>query len=320
MTILSLLLLSVVLDIGIGEPPSALHPVVWMGLLIARCENAIETLSKLLPRYDKKILFIGGCLMAYILPSGIFMLVWWLLKCFEQTTFGWVGEALEMMLAIFFLKSTFSIRALFVAASRVKKALLHHDIDQSFYALKSLCSRRALSKQDVISGTICSLAENTSDSVVAPIMMALLFGLPGAFFYRCVNTMDAMIGYHHKHYHWLGWGAARLDDALNIIPARLTSFLFLLGGFFLAFPVGQGWKTIISSAHNTPSPNGGWPMSAVSGLLNVSLWKKSVYTLGKTFPLPTVDSIGHAQNLMIMTLLVPYTMLVAIFVAMEIVK
>jgi adenosylcobinamide-phosphate synthase len=148
-------------------------------------------------------------------------------------------------------------------------------------ALRSLCSRdpSTLTEDELLAGTVESLAENASDSFVAPLFYYVLLGVPGAIGYRAVNTLDAMIGYRGK-LETLGKFAARLDDVANWIPARLTALLFLLVGRLFGGDVSQGWRILRRDGGKTPSPNGGRPMAAMAGLLGVCLDKAGVYSLG----------------------------------------
>src|SRR5262249_46813113 len=154
------------------------------------------------------------------------------------------------------------------AALRVVKPLDADNLDEARVALRSLCSRdpSELSREELLAATIESLAENASDSFVAPLFYFALFGIPGAIAYRAINTLDAMIGYRGKS-EALGKFAARLDDVANFIPARLTALLFLALGWLLGSDAARGWRILRRDGANTPSPNGGRPMATMAGLL-----------------------------------------------------
>jgi adenosylcobinamide-phosphate synthase len=146
------------------------------------------------------------------------------------------------------------------------------------------------------SAAIESVAENLSDSLVGPLLFYLLFDLPGALAYRAANTLDAMIGYHGE-YEDLGKAAARLDDLLNLLPARLSALL-LVGAAWLGCGDGRAaWGTLRRDRARTASPNAGWPMAAAAGALRVRLEKMDHYRLGSPFPDPTPRDIGRAVRL-----------------------
>jgi adenosylcobinamide-phosphate synthase len=179
------------------------------------------------------------------------------------------------------LKSTFSARGLWRAALGVKELLERGKLGGARAALKSLVSRETgrLDGPHLVSATIESVAENTSDSFVAPLFFFLLFGVPGAIGYRVVNTIDAMIGYHGE-YEYLGKFAARLDDVLNFIPARLSGLLLVAAAFLLRMGGKKAWRVMLRDHAKTESINAGWPMSAVAGALRARLEKVGYYRLG----------------------------------------
>jgi len=123
------------------------------------------------------------------------------------------------------------------------------------------------------------VAENVSDSFVAPLFYFLFLGVPGAAAYRTVNTLDAIVGYHGR-YEYLGKCAARLDDVLNFLPARISGVLLVAGAYFSRLRGRRAWRTMLRDHNTTESPNAGWPMSAMAGALGVRLEKAGFYRLG----------------------------------------
>jgi len=265
---ISLVVSAAAMDWFAGEPRPGLHPVVWMGRLTKLAERCVTS--------RKPLVQLGaGALIALLVP-GLFAGGAALLL---RKVAPW--PLLGFVLGVWLLKSTFALRALGAAGREVRKALDRGDLDGARRNLGSLCSRdaSALSEQDLVAGTVESLAENTSDSVIAPLFYFALFGIPGAVFYRAVNTLDSMIGYHGR-YEYLGKAAARLDDLLNLIPARLTAALLLLGGIATRQDARRGWSILRRDGGKTESPNAGRPMAAMAGLLHVQLEKKGHYRLG----------------------------------------
>lgn len=206
-------------------------------------------------------------------------------------------------------------------------------LEQARDRLRHLCSRDTaeLTPEEISEVTISSMAENLCDSFVAPLIAFALFGLPGAFIYRAINTLDAMVGYRGR-YELFGRVAAKLDDFANFLPARITGYVLICAGWLTAFtggdrmlqgallqvgasgrhagnkvnpsklgPVGvdpeRGLKIMLRDHDLTPSPNGGWPMAAMAGLLGIQLRKRGVYQLGDRLR-PSCDR-GIAASLMI---------------------
>jgi adenosylcobinamide-phosphate synthase len=263
-----MLALAAAIDALFGEPPNALHPVVWMG-------NAISVGKRLAPRAGRGAPFVAGVALAAIVPSVFAAAAYGAERALRGHPWVW------LVVGAWLLKTTFSLRALGAAARRMRDALSSGDLAGARHGLRSLCSRdpSALDEPLLAAATIESIAENASDSVVAPVLWFAIFGLPGAVFYRAVNTLDAMIGYHGE-YEWLGKASARLDDALNWVPARLTAALLLAAGAACGLDARAGWRVLSRDGARTESPNAGRPMSAMAGLLGVSLVKPGCYALG----------------------------------------
>ena len=186
-----------------------------------------------------------------------------------------------IILGIFFLKSTFSLKALRTGALKVKDCLYQDNLDEARKRAQDLVSRHAsdLDRPHLISATIESTSENVSDSFVAPLFYFLIGGIPLSMAYRVVNTLDAMFGYRGE-YEYLGKVAARSDDALNFIPARISALLLFLSAFIRRKDARGAWKTMLREHGKTQSPNSGWTMSAAAGALGIRLEKEGYYTLG----------------------------------------
>ncbi|MDP2306450.1 MAG: adenosylcobinamide-phosphate synthase CbiB [Pseudomonadota bacterium] len=255
------LILALALDRWVGEYPNRWHPVVWIGTVIRAAEARAPVRGQ----------FVYGLGMALLIPL-LFAAVGWGVS--RVPVLDVIGGAL-------LLKGCFAIRALGRAGAVVADAVEADDLAGAREGLRSLCSRdpSTLVFPELIAGATESLAENASDSIVAPLFWYALLGLPGIVFYRAANTMDSMIGYHGR-YEWLGKAAARLDDALNLVPARLTALLLLVGGGLVGADVRGGWRVMRRDATKTESPNAGWPMAAMAGLLGVRLEKPGHYQLG----------------------------------------
>jgi adenosylcobinamide-phosphate synthase len=280
---LSVLLGALALDLLVGEPPAKLHPVVWMGKLQA-------ALRRRAPARPAPA-FVYGALMAIAGPVVFGGGAWFVLEHVHGLP-GW-------LLAVYLLKSAFAVRELGAAAQRVRRCLDRKDAPGARVAVGNLVSRDTtnLTAAGIAAAAIESVAENCSDSIVAPLAFYMVGGVPAALAYRAVNTLDAMIGYRGQ-LEWLGKAAARLDDLANLVPARLTALLVAM-----AAPLGRGSvkRAIATWARDralTDSPNAGHPMAAMAGALAVELEKVGAYRLGRGFPAPAGRDIGRAVLVM----------------------
>ena len=281
------LAVAVLLDLTLGEFPNRIHPTVWIGRTVSWGEQ-------LAPRSNGGALLVGA-LLALLLPglwAGAAYLVGQGLQHLHDLAYILGGGLL--------LKSTFSLRTLHRVAARVRALLLAGDLPGVRAEMRSLVSRDAsnLSPQQATAATVESVSENLTDSFIAPWLAFALFGLPGAFAYRAINTLDSMIGYHGK-YEYLGKVSARLDDLVNLIPARLSALLLLLGsGILPGQRVGGAWRVMWRDHGRTESPNAGWTMSGMAGALGVALEKEGHYRLGDaTRPLEPRDISRAVQTM-----------------------
>jgi adenosylcobinamide-phosphate synthase len=274
------LLLALWMDARWGEPRAAWHPVVAMGRYLEVCGRVISSLPP-------APAFVSGALAWWLGVAGVGGLAWGLQAlAFAQLARLVAAPGLQTGLAALLalllmggaLKTLLSWRMLHDEVGAVEAAL-RQSLAAGRERLSWLVSRNTalLSESEVRESAIESLAENLNDSVVAPVFWFVLFGLPGAAIYRFANTADAMWGYRGMHrgrqWAWAGKWAARADDVLSWLPARLTALL--LAGVARGLPpAALRWE-----AAKTPSPNSGWPMAAMALALGVSLRKPGVYTL-----------------------------------------
>lgn len=272
--------LAIFIDIVFGEPPAFLHPVVWIGKLIG-------FLVKHSPANHRNLY---GSFMVLIC-TGIAVFAGVLISSIEYHLPG-------LVVAAYFLKSTFSIRMLLVSALGIKNDLETGKIEKVRSELRTFVGRdtRRLDGQQSASAVIESLAESFVDSILAPMFYFLLFGLPGAMAYRTINTLDSMVGYKKEPFIELGYFAARLDDIANLIPARISPLFIFIASVFAGKP-GDSVRTCFSDHDKTASPNSGWSMSSVSGALNAKLEKKEYHIIGKNYPSPEPYMIKKAINI-----------------------
>lgn len=283
---LAALAIAVVVDQLLGEYPNTLHPVVWLGKLIGQALKAAPQ-SGWWPQFlFGAFLTLGLCLLVVRVT---------MLALSAASPY----PSAEIVVSAYLLKASFAFRELGAAAGRVQRPLENGELEAAREALRSLCSRdpRMLDAPALAAGAIESVAENASDSIVAPLFYFALFGVPGAVAYRTINTLDSMIGYRGR-FEALGKFAARLDDVVNWIPARLTALLLLASGWLLRHDVKNGWRIGRRDGGTTPSPNGGRPMAVMAGLLRVQLDKAGVYRLGDALEPLTPAKIAAARRIL----------------------
>jgi len=282
------LVTALVIDLMLGEPATALHPVTAMGAWNTRVRRRGAGLAPNAALVHGALGVAGGVALAWAAGR--------VLDAMAQT----LPPRSRTIVRGAVLKPTFAVRALFAAVRGVEAALQTGDVTQARALLaRDLVSRDTseLDPGQIAEAAIASLAENLSDSVIAPWIAARLGGVGAAYAYRFINTADAMLGYRTPELEWLGKPAARLDDLVNIVPARLTALLLVS-----AAAAGRGSTvnaaTVMWRDHAlTPSPNGGWPMAAMAGALDRRITKTGVYALNANAPAPTAADVRRARRI-----------------------
>lgn len=302
-------LLALAVDWWLGEPPVAWHPVVWMGRALQWWGDRLAPASPV--ARDFKVFWCSA--LVWCALAAIVFIVFGLL----QQVALWFPHLLALVVLALLLKPLLAWRMLHDEVLAVEVAL-GQSLPAGRAQLARLVSRdvSALSAVQVRESAIESLAENLNDSVVAPLFWFALLGLPGAALYRLANTADAMWGYPGmrggRYWQWAGKWAARADDVLSWLPARITALLLVLGA------KGLPLRTLARQARKTPSPNSGWPMAAMALVLDVRLAKPGVYTLHRkgrrAGPLDTrrAAHIGTRVVLALVPVVVAIQMLVAV--------
>jgi adenosylcobinamide-phosphate synthase len=258
------------LDRLLGDPPNRYHPVAWLGGLLAVGQRLLGSGSPAKLLLGGTALTVSAALLMGAAGWGIEHLAARLGRAGTLVE----GAALWLLLAL---------RGLVVAARKVASDLARGDLDAARITVgRHLVSRPtgALGPGEVASAAVESVAENLTDSLVAPVGFYLAFGLAGAAVYRAVNTADAMIGYRIDSLEYFGKAAARLDDLLNFVPARLAAGAIVLGAAFGGGNVSQAWHILVRDHGRTSSPNAGWTMAAMAGALQITLSKPGAYRLG----------------------------------------
>lgn len=255
------MLVAVVMDAVIGWPALLFaaigHPVTWLGAAISALDRALNrdtdpAMRRRLSGVAVVVVVAGGTALVAVL------LVWFMPQ-------GWVGSVLTGILAWPFV----AMRSLHDHVAAVERPLIHGDIAGARGAVAMIVGRDPdrLDAPGVVRAALESLAENTSDGVVAPLFWGVLLGLPGIAAYKAINTMDSMIGHKSPRFCDFGWAAARLDDLVNLAPARLTGVLFAAVAHYPSAALRVMWR----DAGKHRSPNAGWPEAAMAGGLGIRL-------------------------------------------------
>ncbi|MFV9505805.1 MAG: adenosylcobinamide-phosphate synthase CbiB [Oscillochloridaceae bacterium umkhey_bin13] len=270
------LLIAMAADTLLGDPPNQWHPVVALGgwMRLGEALAPLDPAARL--GWGAAWLGTGAALIgnaARLVPR-------------HRLIQGLIGSTL------------LAYRGLDRAVGEVQAALEPGDLDEARRLLSwHLVSRPTndLVAEEVAAAAIESLAENLSDSFVAPLLAYLVGGLPAMAIYRLVNTSDAMWGYRNARYEHLGKAPARLDDALNLLPARLTALVIALAAQIVNGRGGAAWQTAQRNAARTASPNAGWPMAAMAGALDTTLTKRGHYRLGQGHRVPDPALLREAR-------------------------
>lgn len=239
------------------------HPVTWLGRLIAAIDSAWNRASD--PPWLRRVVGVAGALVVIALSVAL----------------GWIVQSvlssgsIQIILIGILAWPLVALRSLHDHVAAVATPLLAGDIAAAREAVSRIVGRdpTALDEAAIARAAIESLAENASDGIVAPVLWGALFGLPGIFGYKAINTLDSMIGHRSERHEAFGWAAARIDDVANFIPARLTGFLFVL----LAPRRSEALSCMTRDARRHRSPNAGWPEAAMAGALGVRLSGPRIY-------------------------------------------
>lgn len=260
----SIPVLAFLMDSIFGDPRSSLHPVVLIGRLISFFENLL---------YPKL-----GCSHQSLFVRGTFVVIFVIFVtgavAFALTEMakacGIWAYALVSALILYF---TITPKALARDGLEIYRLLREGNIEKARYRLSWIVGRDTgnLEEPDIARGAVETIAENTTDGILSPLFYFLLLGPVGAACYRAANTMDSMLGYKNERYLYFGRAAARLDDVLNYIPARITFLLFVISSFFLGLDAKNAWQIGLRDAKKHPSPNGGYAEGPTAGALHVRL-------------------------------------------------
>ena len=284
------------IDFVFGDPKNKYHPTAWIGTLIAK----LTPLAKNQNMYVEKL---GGIFVVAITVGVVVTLLLILDTGISLLTTDWVTIVVSGVVVVILLKTTIAIRGMEKHAKAVLESLDQNNLDMARTNLSMIVKRNTknLDKNHVISGVLESISENTVDGITGPLFYFALFGLPGAFVYRVINTVDSMIGYKTDIFKNVGWFGATCDTILNYIPSRLTGLVMIISAAILQNNWKESYKIMIRDGKKTESPNAGYPMAALAGALETKFEKINHYKLGNGEIMLTKEHVNSALTMMKLT-------------------
>ena len=252
------------MDLVLGDPHGIVHPVILIGRLISAIEKAVRNIFPKTVRGENAA---GGVLWLLVVTVSTAVPALMLLLGYGISV--WLGLALESVMCWQILAT----KSLKDESMKVYDALKTGDIEKSRYAVSMIVGRDTAQLDDkaVTRAAVETVAENTSDGIVAPLLFLAIGGAPLGFFYKAVNTMDSMLGYVEIPYKNIGLVPAKMDDVMNFIPARFSAFLMLMAGGLLKLDVKNGWKIFKRDRFHHASPKSAQTESVCAGLLGLRL-------------------------------------------------
>lgn len=270
--------LAVILDILLGDPNWLPHPIIYIGKLIGALE---KWLRKHFPnniklKWASLFMVFMVCIITYTIPYLLLKL-------------SIINNIVFIVVNTLIIWTTLAAKSLHIAGIQVYNALVEDDIKEARVKLSYIVGRdtTSLSKDEIIRGDIETIAENTSDGIIAPIIYAIIGGAPLAMMYKGINTMDSMVGYLNEKYRNIGFFPANVDDIFNFIPARLTGVLMCLTAWIVKGRIVTSFKIMIRDRKNHKSPNCAYPEGATAGALSIQLGGTNTY-FGEVVEKPTI--------------------------------
>ena len=251
------------IDFVIGDPPRWPHPVRWIGHLINVVQRAVRRLC-----HSDRALRIGGGVMWLLVVGLTYGVAWGVLRL-AAWVHPWLGWGIEVWMIFTVLAG----RCLARSAEDVARPLRDNNLAESRIKLSWIVGRdtSALQPEQINRAVVETVAENTVDGIIAPLFFLLLGGAPLAMAYKAVNTLDSMVGYKHEKYRAIGMVSARLDDAANFIPARLSWLLISIAAWLCRLDAARALRIGWRDRYNHSSPNCAWSEAAVAGALGIRL-------------------------------------------------
>lgn len=278
-----------ILDLILGDPHNFPHPVRLIGKMISRGEKHIRSI---LPK-TKKGERIGGIILVIGVVGVTFGATWLILKVAYgiYPLIGWIVSVILCYQAL-------ATKSLKDESMKVYKALQKHDLEGARYAVSMIVGRdtASLTEEGVAKAAIETVAENTSDGIVGPLVYLLIGGVPLGFAYKAINTLDSMIGYQNERYQYFGTFGAKLDDVVNYIPARLSAYMMIAASKLCGYDAKTAYKIYRRDRYNHKSPNSAHTEAVCAGALGIQL-AGDAYYFGKLCKKPTIgDALRSVET------------------------
>lgn len=262
------ILLGFILDTIIGDPYKLPHPIRWIGSFISILEKLCRKIAK-----SNTMLMILGAILVFIVifvSGGITLLV------LKLASFNKYAYLIVSSVICYYMLAGKSLKT---ESMKVYKAFENNDTEGARKAVSMIVGRdtQSLTKEGIIKAAVETVAENSSDGVVAPLIYMLIFGPVGGVVYKAINTMDSMIGYVEEKYFYIGKFAAKLDDVLNYIPARISGILVIISAFILRYDYKNAFRIFKRDRRKHASPNSAQTESAMAGALDIQLSGDATY-------------------------------------------
>ena len=273
-------ILGFILDLIVGDPHWLYHPIRLVGHLISGLEKLLRSMF---PKTEQGELIAGGFLL--VLTAGITTAVAWGLLFFAGLVHPYLKFALEVIMCYWVLAT----KSLKTETMKVYDALKSGDLKKARFAVSMVVGRdtEVLDDIGVTKAAVETVAENASDGVIAPLLFLMIGGAPLGFFYKAVNTMDSMVGYKNDKYLYFGRAAAKFDDVLNYIPARLSGMLMCAAAVFCGMDPKNAWRIYRRDRYNHSSPNSAHTEATAAGAMHIQL-AGNAYYFGKLYEKPTL--------------------------------
>lgn len=283
------LFLGILLDILFGDPQGWYHPVMAMGWLINRLE---DLLRGLFPKTNIGEQWAGFCMTALVVIVFTFLPAGMIYLCY------WIHPAVGILLESVACGTLLAGKSLKTESMKVAEALERDGLSAGREAVSMIVGRDTdkLDEAGVIRAAVETVAENTSDGVIAPLLFMACFGGVGGFFYKSINTMDSMVGYKNDHYQYFGTTAAKLDDFVNFIPSRISAIMMVIASSLCKMDRKNAWRIFLRDRRNHASPNSAQTEAVMAGALQIRLAGEAWY-FGRKYQKPFIgDDIRPVER------------------------